>query len=230
MAPAPELKELIRTVEVDAAAPEPLRQLAMASQTAAELTETSDALVGHFVDRCRKAGHSWAEISGALGVTKQAAHKRFSWATPALERFTARAREAVDAATDAAKALDQPYVGTEHVLLGLFEPEGSIALAILEEAGLTRDGVEAALLARIPRGAGAPGEPPLTPRAASALAGALSEALALGHNYIGTEHILLGLFREPEGVAYLLLEEAGVTHDACRAKVLEMLSGYAKGT
>ena len=228
MTPAPELPELIRTVEADAAAPEPLRQLATASRTAAELTETSDALVGHFVDRCRQAGHSWAEISGALGVTKQAAHKRYSWAPPALERFTQRARQALEAATAAAKSFEQPYVGTEHVLLGLYEPKGGIAEVLLTAAGLTREAVEAGLLARIPRGSGAPAEPPLTPRAANAVAGALNEALELGHNYIGTEHLLLGLFREPEGVAVLLLEEAGITREDCKAKVVEMLAGYRK--
>ena len=98
MAPAPALTELIATVEADAAAAEPLSHLATASAIAAELTETADALVGHFVDRCRAAGRTWSEISEALGVTKQAAHKRYSAGPPTdlmRTRFTDRARQTI---------------------------------------------------------------------------------------------------------------------------------------
>lgn len=90
MTPAPSLAELIATVEADAPSPDPLARLATASGTSAELTQTGDSLVGHFVDKCRSAGHSWAEISDALGVSKQAAHKRYSAVPRELSRFTER--------------------------------------------------------------------------------------------------------------------------------------------
>ncbi|HZI37104.1 MAG TPA: hypothetical protein VFF24_02265, partial [Acidimicrobiia bacterium] len=116
MTPAPTLQGLIETVEADAASADPLDLLATASSTVAQLAEVGDAVLGHFVDRCRRNGHSWTEISGALGVTKQAAHKRFSFTAPTLERFTERARRAVDAAAVAARDLRHNFVGTEHLL------------------------------------------------------------------------------------------------------------------
>jgi hypothetical protein len=84
--PAPGLQELIATVERDAASRDPLDLLTTASSTVARLEEVGDAVLGHFVDRCRRQGHSWSEISAALGVSKQAAHKRFSFPAPTLER------------------------------------------------------------------------------------------------------------------------------------------------
>src|SRR5437867_1936151 len=96
MAPAPTLSELIAAVRSDAESDEPLGLLTHAVTVASELDRTSDALVGYFVDRCRFEGHSWTEISAALGVSKQAAHKRFNLTTPPLDRFTPRARRVID--------------------------------------------------------------------------------------------------------------------------------------
>jgi len=224
MTPGPTLQELIETVESDAAGGDDLAQLATAARTAADLEEVADETLTHFVDRCRRNGRSWSEISKALGVTKQAVHKRFAL-TPTFERFTVRARGALTGAAAAATRLRHNYVGTEHVLLGLFaEPEG-IAAKVLAERGLTGDDVEAAILGLTPRGEVEVGAPPFTPRAASCLEKALNEALALGHNYIGTEHILLGLFRDEEGFAARIMRDADVTHDAVRERVITMLTG-----
>src|SRR5262245_30869963 len=152
MTPAPSLQELIETVERDTQSSASLDLLATASSTVAQLEEVGDAVLGHFVDRCRRNGHSWTEISTALGVSKQAAHKRFTFPAPTLERFTPRARGAVDAATKAARSLGHDFVGTEHLLLGLFaEPQGLAALA-LAEAGVDRAAVEANVLEAVPRG------------------------------------------------------------------------------
>jgi len=225
MAPAPPLTELIGSVEADAPSPEPLAHLATASATAAELVETTDALLGHFVDRCRSVGHTWAEISVALGVTKQAAHKRYSAMPRDLSRFTNRARQAMSGSFEAARGLGHAFVGTEHVLLGLFPP-GGIAATLLAESGLTEAGVAERVRAHTPRGDAGPADPPFTPRAAGLYGGALSEALALGHNYIGTEHLVLALFRDPEGLAAQILADVGATHDGYRAKIVEILSGF----
>lgn len=230
MVPAPELSELIAVVEADTAGDDPLRLLATASTTAQELAETSDALVGHFVERCRRAGLSWAQISVGLGVSRQAAHKRFSPAPGTLDRLTPRARLSLQAGTDAATALGHPFVGTEHLLLGLFEPEGAFAHRLLTGSGLTRGSVEAAVLAHTPRRARTTSEPTYTPLAAEALAGALIEARSLGHSYLGTEHLVLALFRDPAGLAAQILADAGATHEDYRATTVELLSGFRGDT
>ena len=227
MAPAPQLPELIASVDADAASAEPLARLATASSIASELTETSDALVGHLVEQCRSAGHTWAEISDALGVSKQAAHKRYSTVPASLGRYTNRAREVVTGSVDAARGLGHAFVGTEHILLALFPP-GGIAATLLAESGLTESKVAAAVVARTPSGTAGPAEPAFTPRAAQVFSHALDEALTMGHNYIGTEHLLLGLFRDPEGVAAQMLAEAGATHADYKAKVVKILVGLTQ--
>jgi hypothetical protein len=229
MTPAPTLQELIETVERDAPSSELLDLLATASSTVAQLEEVGDAVLGHFVDRCRRHGHSWTEISSALGVSKQAAHKRFSFHAPTLERVTERARRAIDAAAKASQALGHNYVGTEHLLIGLFaEPDGLAAKA-LAEAGVYRVVVEDRVLEAVPRG-GEPllENPPYTPRASLALQGALEEALRLGHNYIGTEHILLGLMRDRDGLAARTLNELDVSAEWLRTRLVEMVTALAE--
>ncbi|MEX1007940.1 MAG: Clp protease N-terminal domain-containing protein [Acidimicrobiia bacterium] len=226
------LDGLIQSVVHDAASDDLLDQLATASATAGDLGDLGDALLGHFVDRCRRDGHSWAEIGGSLGVTKQAVQKRFvaRAAVPfMIERFTVRARRVLDDATEEARALGHNYRGTEHLLLALFhDPEG-LAAKVLESMHITRAAVEREVLAHVTRGGGVPAAdvPPLTPRAARVLelAGEY-EALDLGHNYIGTEHILLGLLREGNGLAARVLTDLAVDHASLKAKTIELLSGY----
>src|SRR5580704_8752581 len=129
MTPPPSLQELIDTVRLDTATDNPVDQLVTAASTVADLEDTSDALLGHFVDRCRREGRSWSEISGALGVTKQAVHKRFaasvadqiiaSIPAPTFERFTARARVVISSAALAARDAGREKVSSVHILLGL---------------------------------------------------------------------------------------------------------------
>src|SRR5262249_1722495 len=107
MTPGPTLQELIATVEADADSADDLTQLGTAAKVAADLEDVADGTLTHFVDRCRRNGRSWAEISRALGVTKQAVHKRFS--PPTFERFTVRARGALKGAAAAATRLRHNY-------------------------------------------------------------------------------------------------------------------------
>src|SRR5688572_25232669 len=229
MAPAPDLNDLIATVTADAASDAPLARLATASAVAGELADAGDALVGHFVDACRSAGHTWAEISGSLGVSRQAAHKKYSAIPRDLERWTPRARQVLEHAISEAVAFGHAYVGTEHLLLGLFPP-GGIGAQILTDHGLTQSSVAEQVLAHAPRREAGPSDPPFTPLAAQVLGGALTEAISLGHNYIGTEHLLLGLFGQPEGLAAQILARSGATHDAVKTKVVELLIGFMKST
>ncbi len=237
MTPPPSLHDLIETVRRDAESGDVLDQLATARAMVTELSETGDALLGHYVDRARGSGRSWTEISNVLGVTKQAVHKRFTKLTldldlgegPTFERFTARARRVLDAATEQARELGHSYVGTEHLLLGLQADPESVAGKVLADAGAGPAATTAAVVRLAPRqDMSVEGKLPFTPRAKSALAGGLAQAIEWGHNYIGTEHILLGLYREPQGLAAHVLTGLGVDAETASAKVLEALSGYVK--
>jgi hypothetical protein len=228
MVPGPTVTEMIATIRADARSEEPQELLAAAFQAVAELEAVGDAVLTHFVEECRRSGRSWSEISAALGVSKQAAHKRFSLPGPKLERFTERARSAVRAAADDARAFGHVYVGTEHLLLGLFEPTGGVAARILAEVGFSHERVVADVVRAAPVTSSTIADPPLTPRAAATLERARTEATALGHNYVGTEHLLLALFGDPEGLAAKILTAGGVTHDDVRDRVVEKLSGFFK--
>lgn len=270
MTPPPSLQDLIDTVRQDAESANALDQLSTAATTVAQIEDTSDALLGHFVDRCRREGRSWSEISAALGVSKQAVHKRFaasvaeqiiaSIPAPTLERFTARARVVLASAALAARDAGQDKAAAVHILIGLFaEPEG-IAAKVLQSLGVTRDSVRTAALAARP--ADEPGEaaepgaaalrraaaevasaagaasttgatpqiPRFTVDGRLALRDALAVALELGHNYIGTEHLLLSLYRNADSPAAAILTTAGASEAEARAGVLEQLRGYKPPT
>jgi hypothetical protein len=228
----PTLSVLIDEVEQTAPTDAPLDLLATASSNVEELTDLTDALLSHFVDRCRRAGHSWAEIGQSLGVTRQAVQQRF---TPdkrrepkGYERFTARARRVLDEHTSAAsRELGHVYSGTEHILLGLWgEPEGIAAVA-LEQLGVTRDRVRSAILELTPQGTADEPLGGFTPRAWVAMGNTVGEAVKLGHNYVGTEHLLLALLGGVGGMAAAVLQGFDVDHERATAKVVELLSGYS---
>jgi ATP-dependent Clp protease ATP-binding subunit ClpC len=127
-----------------------------------------------------------------------------------FERFTERARRVVVLAQEEARLLNHNYIGTEHILLGLIHEGEGVAYLALTELGISLDAVRAQVEAEIGQGSEAPGgHIPFTPRAKKVLELSLREALALGHNYIGTEHILLGLIREGEGVAAQVFVKLG---------------------
>jgi ATP-dependent Clp protease ATP-binding subunit ClpA len=249
MTPPPSLQDLINTVHEDARTSDALDQLVTAAATVAQLEDTTDALLGHFVDRCRREGRSWSEISGALGVTKQAVHKRFAatWAdkiiastpSPTLERFTDRARKVLAAAIQNANADGQQQASSVHLLLAQFsQPEG-VAGKALQAMGITEAAVKAAaaqVVRATPTDAGggtdggdetdAQGPKRFTADGRRVLRNALAVALEHGHNYIGTEHLLLGLYREPDSPAAATLAAAGAPEAEVTAHVTELLRGF----
>lgn len=230
MTPSPTLQALIDGVRADAPGDEALLQLSQASKTVSDLEQVGDALLGHFVDQCRRSGHSWSEISNALGVSKQAAHKRFTFDVPTFERFTDRARMALSQSETEAHRLGHGFVGTEHILLALLEVTDGLALRVLDEVGISKPKVEEKVLELIKPGtASEEGKLPFTPRAKAVLRGAVEEALRLGHNYIGTEHLLLGLFNDEDSIAAKVLGELGASCGVVRDRTLELLAGYGKG-
>lgn len=144
-----------------------------------------------------------------------------------FERFTDRARRVNVLAQEEARQLKHNYIGTEHILLGLLHEGEGIASQALTALGISADGVRKQVEAIIGIGQNPPmGHIPYTPRAKKVLELSLREALQLGHNYIGTEHILLGLIREGEGVAAQTLVKLGVELTVCRQQIIQLLSGY----
>ncbi|MGV9253007.1 Clp protease N-terminal domain-containing protein [Streptomyces sp. NPDC003697] len=212
---------------------EPLEQLQDAVIAAEHLDEVADHLIGHFVDQARRSGASWTDIGKSMGVTRQAAQKRFVPKesldldpNQGFSRFTPRARNTVMAAHNAGKSAGNTEVLPEHLVLGLLaEPEGLAAKAIADQ-GVTLDAVrEAATAALPPASAEAPELLPYGPAAKKALELTFREALRLGHNYIGTEHVLLALLEHENGRGVL----SGLGIDKARteayvARVLALLA------
>ena len=144
-----------------------------------------------------------------------------------FERFTDRARRVVVLAQEEARMLSHNYIGTEHILLGLIHEGEGVAAKALESLGISLEAVRAQVEEIIGQGQQAPsGHIPFTPRAKKVLELSLREALQLGHNYIGTEHILLGLIREGEGVAAQVLVKLGADLNRVRQQVIQLLSGF----
>ena len=144
-----------------------------------------------------------------------------------FERFTDRARRVVVLAQEEARMLNHNYIGTEHILLGLIHEGEGVAAKALESLGISLEAVRSQVEEIIGQGQQAPsGHIPFTPRAKKVLELSLREALQLGHNYIGTEHILLGLIREGEGVAAQVLVKLGADLNRVRQQVIQLLSGY----
>jgi ATP-dependent Clp protease ATP-binding subunit ClpC len=147
-----------------------------------------------------------------------------------FERFTDRARRVVVLAQEEARLLNHNYIGTEHILLGLIHEGEGVAAKALESLGISLEAVRAQVEEIIGHGGSTPsGHIPFTPRAKKVLELSLREALQLGHNYIGTEHILLGLIREGEGVAAQVLVKLGADLSRVRQQVIQLLSGYSGG-
>jgi len=148
-----------------------------------------------------------------------------------FERFTDRARRVVVLAQEEARLLNHSYIGTEHILLGLIHEGEGVAAKALESLSISLEAVRSQVEEIIGQGGSSPsGHIPFTPRAKKVLELSLREALQLGHNYIGTEHILLGLIREGEGVAAQVLVKLGADLSRVRQQVIQLLSGYQGGS
>lgn len=240
MTPAPDLQQLIDTIRQDAGTDDVLVQLATASSTINDLTATSDAALGYFVDRARSSGRSWVEISTVLGVSKQAAHKRFAdaWAaSPDFSRFTNRCRAVLEAAGVAAQGRNHSFIGTEHLLLGMYSEPKSIATVVLLAHGITEEAVAAVVETLSPARDPEPANqsstvlndgPPFTRRAAHVLQDAVSEAVAIGHNYVGTEHLLLAFYRGQAAIATKVLQQLGLDEATAWSDIRVLLDEYTK--
>ncbi|MFJ4581219.1 Clp protease N-terminal domain-containing protein [Streptomyces echinatus] len=215
---------------------EPLDQLQDAVIAADHLGDVADHLIGHFVDQARRSGASWTDIGRSMGVTRQAAQKRFVPKESAdldpsqgFSRYTPRARNVVMAAHNEAVAARSPEGRPEHLVLGLLtEPEGLAAKAITTQ-GVLLDAVRQAATAALPPAADeVPDLVPYGPEAKKVLELTFREALRLGHNYIGTEHLLLALLEHENGRG--VLNGLGITKASTEERLAEMFALLLEGT
>lgn len=187
---------------------EPLDQLTDAVLAAESLGEIADHLIGHFVDQARRSGASWTDIGKCMGVTKQAAQKRFVPKAPpeadlldpnaGFSRFTPRARNVVVQSQNLAQAAGNPEISPDHLLLALFADPDGLAVKLLAGQGVTADTVTAAVRLPDRTDSELPALTPFDGAAKKVLELTFRQALRLGHNYIGTEHIVLAML-EAEG-------------------------------
>ncbi len=215
----------IRTVHDDE-----LEQLTSAMIAADHLGDLADHLIGHFVDQARRSGASWTDIGRAMGVTKQAARKRFLPKDPGdvsdassqdFSRFTPRAKNCIVAAHNVAVAAGHPTVQPGHLVLGLLaEPEALAAKAMKQALPLSK--IRTAVTASLPaEGPATDGLTPYDDQSKKILELTFREALRLGHNYIGTEHILLALLDAEAGDG--LLSSLGLTKPDTEARLISLL-------
>ncbi|MGW7354823.1 Clp protease N-terminal domain-containing protein [Streptomyces sp. NPDC054784] len=226
-----DLIDAIKTTHSDA-----LEQLSDAVIAADHLGELADHLIGHFVDQARRSGASWSDIGKSMGVTRQAAQKRFvakgsgdADLDPAqgFSRYTPRARNAVIGSQNAAHSARNDEITPAHLVLGLLTEPQALAATAITAQGVTLDAVrEAATLLLPPAAAEVPALTPFNAQAKKALELTFREALRLGHNYVGTEHMLLALLEHEDGSG--LLHGLGLGKGATEEYVAEQLAAYTR--
>jgi hypothetical protein len=216
----------IKTVHTDA-----LEQLTDAVLAAEHLGEVADHLIGHFVDQARRSGASWTEIGASMGVTKQAAQKRFVPRGDTIDpnegftRFTPRARAVVVTAQDLARAAGNTHITPEHLILGLLTDADALATRLLLAQQIDPEAVRAQIT--LPDGGGDRLElVPFDPAARKALELTFREALRLGHNYIGTEHLLLALLEAEDAAGPL--HRAGIDKERVETDLVTVLESLSK--
>lgn len=219
---------------ISAVRSDPLDRLAEAVLAAGHLGEVADHLIGHFVDQARRSGASWTEIGVGMGVTKQAAQKRFvpKGATVDSEQgfrqFTVRARNVVVAAQEEARTAGHDEIAPAHLVLGLLSEPGAFAAWAVTEQEVALDAVRTAALAALPPPAAqVPDLIPYDAAARKTLELTFREALRLGHGYVGTEHLLLALLEHEDGAGPL--SGLGIDKATAEASITAALAATVPG-
>lgn len=245
-----DLIEVIKKARPDNA----LEQLSDAVVAAGHLGDVADHLIGHFVDQARRSGASWTDIGASMGVSKQAAQKRFVPKPPGdpsaemdpnagFAKFTERARTMVVAAQEAAGGTGSAEIRLPHLILGLLSESDSLAVRLIADQGVSPADLAAAAVAASGAEPGAAISPeelkaatssgkmsalvPFDAETKKALELTFREALRLGHNYIGTEHVLLAILEQENGAG--ILSDAGLRKDVLEARLIEILQQIVAG-
>ncbi|ULE32886.1 Clp protease N-terminal domain-containing protein [Mycobacterium sp. IDR2000157661] len=226
-----DLIDVIKTVHS-----EPLDQLTDAVLAAESLGEIADHLIGHFVDQARRSGASWTDIGKCMGVTKQAAQKRFVPKAPGADaldpnagfgRFTPRARNVVVDAQNRAAEAGNTEITPAHLLLAVFADPDALAVRLLAGQGVDADAVSETVSLPARADGDVPALIPFDGAAKKVLELTFRQALRLGHNYVGTEHILVALLEAEEGDGPL--HRLGVDRDRFEADLAAALEPFTKG-
>ncbi|MFG1944653.1 Clp protease N-terminal domain-containing protein [Nonomuraea sp. NPDC048826] len=229
------LDDLIAAVKSRHPDGDPLGELSDAVTLGEHLGEVADHLIGHFVDRARNSGASWTDIGRSMGVSKQAAQKRFVPREGSLSddlrvyaRYTDRARVVIVKSQEEARRLGHDHIEPGHLVLGLLhEPDGLAARAMVTLGAPLAEVRQATEGALGPRG-DASATPPFAAQAKKALELTMREALRLGHNYVGTEHLLLALLMLDDDPATRALAGLGLTRESVEEQVTRMLAEFAE--
>jgi hypothetical protein len=213
-----DLNELITQLDIDTATADPLDRVTEAQKRAQSLSDIGDQLVGHFVSIAREAGASWSQIGDAIGVSKQAAQQRDSLRL--YQNFTERARQALVIAQDAAREHHGAHITAEHLLVGVLGIEKGLAAQAMQHLVASLPALREELITILPRDAQTPPQ-----RLVYAEMGrrvideTVKSALKLNHNYVGTEHLLLGVLAAGGPAAELLIKH-GVTAELAEQRIL----------
>ncbi|HVV17857.1 MAG TPA: Clp protease N-terminal domain-containing protein [Pseudonocardiaceae bacterium] len=232
------LDELIDHVQRAHPDGDPLDLVEAAVATAGDLTEVADHLIGHFVDHARAQGLSWTQIGARLGVSKQAVRKRFApddvpadAASPnnqtakqkAFGRYTRAAQHAIVLAQDNARHYRHDHIGTEHILLGVCQEHTGLGTQAIAASGVSALAVQRAVVARLPSpDADVPERIPFTEDAKKVLELTQRAALRLGHDHVGTEHLLLGLQAQQTGTAARVLADLGLNPAVVETEIIRL--------
>lgn len=233
MGDVPELADLVAIAD---RAGTPLERLAAAEELAGRLTHLGDRLIGYYIERARADGLSWADLGAHIGVSRQAAQQRYTprWSSltladltraGALSRLTPRTRAALDHAVRFARTENVPAVGVEHLMLGILVDEETLAVKALQALRVDLLALRTTLTSTAQDGV-SPAELPIDTAARRALEAAVAEALELGHNYVGTEHLLLALLRDATIAG--VMNAYDITLDSARAVVRELLEAVLR--
>jgi hypothetical protein len=228
------LDDLITAIKTRHPDGDPLNELSDAVTLGEHIGDVADHLIGHFVDQARRSGASWTDIGRSMGVTKQAAQKRFvpkeggsglAADIRTYSRFTDRARSVIVKAQEEARSAGHGHIEPGHLVLGLLREPEALAAATMVALGASLDAVKDAVMAAL--GPGGETEPqmimPFSAQGKKALDLTLREGLRLGHDFVGTEHILLGVLSLEEGPVVRALADLGVTKEPAEREITRMI-------